>query len=130
MYKNIKDYLKLSSFLLAIIFILKISILNAKIFLIIIFFEGIAKVALDAIIERNTYAYGKNYDVTSYIAFTEILNNLTRTIFLIIFYLLNLELKTIIILSIFGIIVNAFIKFDDGKYGYKKENTNIAYWKN
>jgi len=119
--KNKKDYLKISSLLLALIYILKINITNANIFLIIIFLEGVFKSALDTIILRNTYAYGKNYEVTNYIKFTELLNNITRTIFLIIFYILDLSLKTIIIISIIGIITNAFIKYDDGKYGYKKE---------
>lgn len=118
--KNKKDYLKISSILLALIYILKINIKESKIFLIIIFFEGIFKSALDTIILRNTYAYGKNYEITNYIKFTELLNNITRVIFLVIFYTLNLSLKTIIIISIIGIIINAFIKFDDGKYGYKK----------
>ena len=118
--KNKKDYLKISSLLLALIYILKINITNANIFLIIIFLEGVFKSALDTIILRNTYAYGKNYEVTNYIKFTELLNNITRTIFLIIFYILDLSLKTIIIISIIGIITNAFIKYDDGKYGYKK----------
>lgn len=119
--KNKKDYLKISSLLLAIVYLLKITIKNSKLFLIIIFFEGIFKSALDTIILRNTYAYGKNYEVTSYIKFTELLNNITRTIFLIIFYILDLKLKTIIIISIVAIVINAFIKFDDGKYGYTKE---------
>lgn len=119
--KNKKDYLKISSLLLALIYLLKINIINTYIFLIIIFFEGVFKSALDTIILRNTYAYGKNYEVTNYIEFIELLNNITRTIFLIIFYFFNLSLKTIIIISIIGIIFNALIKFDDGKYGYKKD---------
>lgn len=123
--KNKKDYLKISSLLLGVIYLLKISITNSHIFLIIIFFEGIFKSALDTIILRNTYAYGKNYEVTTYIEFTELLNNITRTCFLIIFYIFNLSLKTIIIISIIGIITNAFIKFDDGKYGYKKNSKKV-----
>ena len=120
--KNKKDYLKISALILAIIYTLKINITNPQIFLIIMFLEGIFKSALDTIILRNTYAYGKNYEVTSYIEFTELINNITRVIFLITFYILNLNLKTIIIISIIGIIINSFIKFDDGKFGYKKNS--------
>lgn len=116
--KNKKDYFKVSSLLISIVYIFKITITNPKLFLIIIFFEGIMKSSLDTIVQRNTYAYGKNYDAPSYISFIELLNNITRTLFLIIFFILDLSLKQIIIFSIFGIIVNAFIKFDDGKYGY------------
>lgn len=118
--KNKKDYLKASSIFLGIIYLLKINISSTKLFLIIMFFEGVMKSALDTIVLRNTYAYGKNYKIPNYIEFIELLNNITRTLFLIIFYILDLNLKTIIIISIVGIIINAFIKFDDGKYGYKK----------
>lgn len=120
--KNKKDYLKISSIFLGIIYLLKINIDNTKIFLIIMFFEGVMKSALDAIVLRNTYVYGKNYKTPNYIEFIELLNNITRTIFLLIFYIIGLNLKTIIIISIIGILINAFIKFDDGKYGYKKRS--------
>ena len=120
--KNKKDYLKASSIFLGIIYLLKINISSTKLFLIIMFFEGVMKSALDTIVLRNTYAYGKNYKIPNYIEFIELLNNITRTLFLIIFYILDLNLKTIIIISIVGIIINAFIKFDDGKYGYKKRS--------
>jgi len=116
--KNKKDYFKISSLLLSGIYLFKITITNPKIFLIIIFLEGIMKSSLDTIVQRNTYAYGKNYDAPSYISFIELINNIFRTLFLIIFFILDLSLKQIIIFSIVGLLINAFIKFDDGKYGY------------
>lgn len=119
--KNKKDYLKISSIFLGIIYLLKININNTKIFLLIMFFEGIMKSALDTIVLRNTYVYGKNYEIPNYIEFIELLNNITRSVFLIIFYILGLNLKIIIIISIIGILINAFVKFDDGKFGYKKD---------
>ncbi len=118
--KNKKDYLKTSIIFLGIIYIFKISITNPKLFLIIIFFEGIFKSALDVIVQRNTYAYGKNYSPKEYIAFNEILNNLTRTIIFLIYYLLNLSLKVILIICIIFLCITVLIKYDDGKYGYKK----------
>lgn len=120
--KNKKDYLGLSSILLAIVYFLKINTSNTILFLLIIFFEGISKSALDTVVLRNTYAYGKNYEVQSYIGFIELLNNITRTIFLILFYIFNINLKYIILLSVVGMLINAYIKFDDGKYGYNKKN--------
>ncbi len=117
--KNKKDYLKPSSILLGIIFILKITITNSIFFLIITFFEGIMKSTLDTIILRNTYAYGKNYQTDLYIGFIEFLNNFTRIIIFLISYIFNISLKGIIILGIIGIITNSFIGFNDGKYGYK-----------
>ncbi len=117
--KNKKDYLSISCILLSILYIGKLNINNTNLFYIIVFIEGILKVTLDTIVQRNAYVYGRNYDVNSYIEFTELLNNIFRTIILIIFYLLNLNLRNIIYIGILGIFINSFVKYDDGKYGYK-----------
>ena len=117
--KNKKDYLSITCILLSILYIGKLNINNTNLFYIIVFIEGILKVTLDTIVQRNTYVYGRNYDVNSYIEFTELLNNIFRTIILIIFYLLNLNLRNIIYIGILGIFINSFVKYDDGKYGYK-----------
>ena len=117
--KNKKDYLSITCILLSILYIGKLNINNTNLFYIIVFIEGILKVTLDTIVQRNTYVYGRNYDVNSYIEFTELLNNIFRTIILIVFYLLNLNLRNIIYIGILGIFINSFVKYDDGKYGYK-----------
>lgn len=117
--KNKKDYLSITCILLSILYIGKLNINNTNLFYIIVFIEGILKVTLDTIVQRNAYVYGKNYNVNSYIEFTELLNNIFRTIILIIFYLLNLNLRNIIYIGILGIFINSFVKYDDGKYGYK-----------
>lgn len=117
--KNKKDYLSITCILLSILYIGKLNINNTNLFYIIVFIEGILKVTLDTIVQRNAYVYGRNYDVNSYIEFTELLNNIFRTIILIIFYLLNLNLRNIIYIGILGIFINSFVKYDDGKYGYK-----------
>ena len=117
--KNKKDYLSISCILLSILYIGKLNINNTNLFYIIVFIEGILKVTLDTIVQRNAYVYGRNYDVNSYIEFTELLNNIFRTLILIIFYLLNLNLRNIIYIGILGIFINSFVKYDDGKYGYK-----------
>lgn len=116
--KNKKDYLKLSIIFLGIIYILKLSIENSKLFLIITFFEGIFKSALDVITQRNTYAYGKNYSTKEYVVFIEFLNNLTRAIIFLIFYILNLSLRLLLIVCIIFLCITVLIKYDDGKYGY------------
>ena len=116
--KNKKDYLSLSLLIMGIIYFLKITITSNLAYLIITLFEGITKSSLDTITLRNTYVYQKNYCITSYIIFTEIINNIARTIFLIIFYIFNVPLKTMLLICILGIFLNVFIKYDDGKYGY------------
>lgn len=116
--KNKKDYLSLSLLIMGIIYFLKIIITSNLAYLIITLFEGITKSSLDTITLRNTYVYQKNYCITSYIIFTEIINNIARTLFLIIFYIFNIPLKTMLLICILGIFLNVFIKYDDGKYGY------------
>lgn len=116
--KNKKDYLSLSLLIMGIIYLLKITITSNLAYLIITLLEGITKSSLDTITLRNTYVYQKNYCITSYIIFTEIINNIARTIFLIIFYIFNVPLKTMLLICILGIFLNVFIKYDDGKYGY------------
>lgn len=116
--KNKKDYLSLSLLIMGIIYLLKIIITSNLAYLIITLFEGITKSILDTITLRNTYVYQKNYCITSYIIFTEIINNIARTLFLIIFYIFNVPLKTMLLICILGIFLNVFVKYDDGKYGY------------
>lgn len=116
--KNKKDYLSLSLLIMGIIYLLKITITSNPAYLIITLFEGITKSSLDTITLRNTYVYQKNYCITSYIIFTEIINNIARTLFLIIFYIFNVPLKTMLLICILGIFLNVFVKYDDGKYGY------------
>ena len=116
--KNKKDYLSLSLLIMGIIYLLKIIITSNLAYLIITLFEGITKSSLDTITLRNTYVYQKNYCITSYIIFTEIINNIARTLFLIIFYIFNVPLKTMLLICILGIFLNVFVKYDDGKYGY------------
>lgn len=116
--KNKKDYLSLSLLIMGIIYFLKITITSNAPYLIITLFEGVAKSSLDTITLRNTYVYQKNYDVTSYVIFTEMINNIARTLFLIIFYIFNVPLKTMLLICILGILLNVFVKYDDGKYGY------------
>ena len=116
--KNKKDYLSLSLLIMGIIYLLKITITSNLAYLIITLFEGITKSSLDTITLRNTYVYQKNYCITSYIIFTEIINNIARTLFLIIFYIFNVPLKTMLLICILGIFLNVSVKYDDGKYGY------------
>lgn len=122
--KNKKDYLSLSLLLMGFIYVFKLFVYAKYLFLIIVFVEGVIKSSVDTITLRNTYCYGKNYDVISYVVFIEIINNIGRTLFLVLFYLLDLGLMQIILVSVIGIFLNVFVKFDDGKFGYSKVNAN------
>lgn len=122
--KNKKDYLSLSLLLMGFIYVFKLFVYSKYLFLIIVFVEGVIKSSVDTITLRNTYCYGKNYDVISYVAFIEIINNVGRTLFLVLFYLLDLGLMQIILVSVIGLFLNVFVKFDDGKFGYSKVSAN------
>lgn len=116
--KNKSDYLSSSLLYLAITYTLKLLTNNNIIFLIIVFFEGIYRSVVDLITLRNTYAYSKNYTRLNYTIFTEGINNIGRVILLTLFYITNISLTKIILICILGILINIFIKYDDGKYGY------------
>lgn len=116
--KNKSDYLSSSLLYLGITYTLKLLTNNNIIFLIIVFFEGIFRSVVDLITLRNTYAYSKNYTRLNYTIFTEGINNIGRVIILTLFYITNISLKKIILICILGILINIFIKYDDGKYGY------------
>lgn len=116
--KNKRDYLSSSLLYLAITYTLKLITKNNIIFLIIVFFEGIFRSVVDLITLRNTYVYSKNYTRLNYTIFTEGINNIGRVIILTLFYITNISLEKIILICILGILINIFIKYDDGKYGY------------
>lgn len=116
--KNKRDYLSSSLLYLAITYTLKLLTKNNIIFLIIVFFEGIFRSVVDLITLRNTYVYSKNYTKLNYTIFTEGINNIGRVIILTLFYITNISLEKIILICILGILINIFIKYDDGKYGY------------
>lgn len=116
--KNKSDYLSSSLLYLAITYTLKLLTKNNIIFLIIVFFEGIFRSVVDLITLRNTYVYSKNYTRLNYTIFTEGINNIGRVIILTLFYITNISLEKIILICILGILINIFVKYDDGKYGY------------
>lgn len=116
--KNKSDYLSSSLLYLAITYTLKLLTNNNIIFLIIVFFEGIYRSVVDLITLRNTYAFSKNYTRLNYTIFTEGINNIGRVIIITLFYITNISLTKIILICILGILINIFIKYDDGKYGY------------
>lgn len=116
--KNKSDYLSSSLLYLAITYTLKLLTKNNIIFLIIVFFEGIFRSVVDLITLRNTYVYSKNYTRLNYTIFIEGINNIGRVIILTLFYITNISLEKIILICILGILINIFIKYDDGKYGY------------
>ena len=117
--KNKKSYLKPMLIFLFITLLIKLNVESSTIMLIIIFIEGISKSALDTIILRNTYSFQKNYNNISYILFIELIYSLFRTIILIVYITLDIELKTILYIGTISLLINSFIGYEEGKNGYK-----------
>ena len=119
--ENKKDYLKPMLLAMFITLLIKLNINNSNIILFIIFIEGISKAALDTIILRNTYSYKANYNNISYILFIEQLYSLFRFIITTIYLILEVNLKTILYIGTFSLLINTFIGFKQGKSGYKTD---------
>ena len=119
--ENKKDYLKPMLLAMFIILLIKLNINSSNIILFIIFIEGISKSALDTIILRNTYSYKANYNNISYILFIEQLYSLFRFIITTIYLILGVNLKTILYIGTFSLLMNTFIGFKQGKSGYKTD---------
>ena len=119
--ENKKDYLKPMLLAMFIILLIKLNINSSNIILFIIFIEGISKSALDTIILRNTYSYKANYNNISYILFIEQLYSLFRFIITTIYLILEVNLKTILYIGSFSLLINTFIGFKQGKSGYKTD---------
>lgn len=119
--ENKKDYLKPMLLAMFIILLIKLNINSSNIILFIIFIEGISKSALDTIILRNTYSYKANYNNISYILFIEQLYSIFRFIITTIYLILGVNLKTILYIGTFSLLINTFIGFKQGKSGYKTD---------
>lgn len=117
--KNKKDYLGIMCLLLSVLWLFKLNIESSKIMIFIIFLEGIFVFGLETIILRNIYSYGKEYKVLSYNLFIEVIKNIFRVVILFIFIIFDFKLKLILYVGLIMLFISSFIKFDDGKYGYK-----------
>lgn len=116
--KKKKDYLGISCILLALIWIFKLNITTATLFIVIIFFEGIFSSGLETVVSRDIYSLGNTQNSLSYITFIELFNTICRSIFIIIILILNIKLKIILYTGLISLLILSIIKFDDGKLGY------------
>ena len=117
--KNKKSYLKPTLIILFITLLIKLNIHSSGLMLVIIFFEGISKSALDTIILRNTYSFQKNYNNISYILFIELVYSLFKILILIFYVIIDLDLKVILYIGTISLLINSFIGYQEGENGYK-----------
>ncbi|MDD2203079.1 MAG: MFS transporter [Bacilli bacterium] len=114
-----KDYLIVSGILGAVVYLFKANVTDVGIMLLVGLAEGLIDKMYDVAFHRNLYALGHQYEGLGYTVAIEGLQNISRIIITFIFVLIGFDLKTIIYISAFMLIINGVIGFDDGKGGYK-----------
>lgn len=108
-----KKYFKINCFLLSIVLILKLNINNGIILLILAFFEGIFVKLYENISLNNLYTINNN-SIREYLIIEEFIFFSTKSIIILIFNLLKLNIHNILYISIIGIILSSlFIKKED-----------------
>jgi len=110
--KQKKDYLILASVLLSIVWILKLNVLSSFIILIIAFLEGLVEKMYDTTYNYNNYTLGSKYNSLSFVSYLEGIQNLFRSIIILIVIILIKDLIIFLYLSSFMLIVSSLIGFD------------------
>jgi hypothetical protein len=113
-----KDYLILSGVLGAIVYILKLNIINTGFLLLVGLAEGLIDKMYEVAFNRNLYALGHHYDGVFYSVGMEGLQNIGRVIIIFIMILIGSDLKTYLYISSFMLVISGLIGFDDGAGGY------------
>jgi hypothetical protein len=114
-----KDYLVLSGVLGCLVYIFKLNVNDMGLMILVGLAEGLIDKMYEVAFNRNLYALGHQYDSLSYTIAIESLQNISRIIIIIGFICLSLDLKNILYISSFMLIINGLIGFDDGKGGYQ-----------
>ncbi|MDD2469596.1 MAG: hypothetical protein PHI22_01515 [Bacilli bacterium] len=113
------DYVFLSAFLLSITLLLKLNCTLTIVVLIIGLFEGIFSKIREVGHTRNIYFLGSHYNRASYNMLYEIIQNFSRLLAFLLILIFTRDLKVIIYICIAATFLSSFIRFDDGKDGYK-----------
>jgi hypothetical protein len=113
-----KDYLILSGVLGAIVYILKLNIIDTGFLLLVGLAEGLIDKMYEVAFNRNLYALGHHYDGAFYSVGMEGLQNIGRVIIIFVMILIGADLKTYLYISAFMLVISGLIGFDDGTGGY------------
>jgi hypothetical protein len=116
--KKKKDYLFLSGILGFLVYILKLNIVDTSIVLFVAFVEGLADKMYEVAFNRNLYALGHHYNGVSYSVVMEGLQNISRVVITLFFVFVLSDLKSVLYISSFMLLVTGAIGFDDGEGGY------------
>jgi hypothetical protein len=113
-----KDYLVLSGFLGAIVFFLKLTIVDTTLMIVIALAHGFTEKMYEVSFNRNIYALGQNYNGALYATSIEWLQNLVRIFISFFFAIFFFDLKSFLLISSFMLVITGIIGFDDGEGGY------------
>ncbi len=116
--KDKKDYIFLSAFLLACIFLLKIEMTSLISIYILGSIEGIISSLYQVGMERNLYYTASHYETGNYVVYVESISRLAKCIFFTVLFFLK-DIKIFLFILSFFFFFIAFIPFDDGRGGYK-----------
>ena len=116
--KDKHDYLRLITFILGTIFLVKLNITNPYLIAIIALLEGYVAKMHTVSYSRNIWYLGKNYNTVNYNFIMEMITNISRFLIIGIFYFMKLDIITCIFIGIILFGITCIFKFDDGKGGY------------
>lgn len=107
---NKKNFLTASIILVVITYIIKAN--TTYIALVVIsFIEGIVTKMQEISISKEFYSLSKKFEYSSYNLVYEMMQNSFRSLVLLIFYITNIHLKLMIYITLFFILIGAFMKF-------------------
>lgn len=110
-----KNYLRLSTTLLASILLFDMYITNHYLVIIILFIEGIIIKLYETSVTNKMYAMQNDLEGSSYFLYMEILYNIGRIIIVSLMLLFSLKMRTVLYICIIFIFLSGFINFKEKK---------------
>lgn len=111
--KKKRDYLSIITFILFLIFILKLTINNSNIILLIAIFEGYFINMHNVAYNRNVWLLGTNFNTSSYNQFSEIIMGFSRLFLVLIFFIFKFNISTILMICIVVFAISGIFKFNN-----------------
>jgi hypothetical protein len=104
------NFLTLSILITVSIYFMKANIMG-YILVIISFLEGVATKMYELTISKEFYTLSKKFEYSNYNLIYELIQNLFRSIIVLILYVFNMDLRTMIFVTLFFILIGAFYRF-------------------
>ena len=125
------NFLTLSILITVSIYFMKANIMG-YILVIISFLEGVATKMYELTISKEFYTLSKKFEYSNYNLIYELIQNSFRSIIVLILYVFNMDLRTMIFVTLFFILIGAFYRFkqlDIEDYEARKDEIEKKQWK-